>query len=90
MKRIELRYVAATYPITSRLSEIYETDATTLRDVIGELDERYGGFDEMFIEPDSGRLTLNTMIYYGERNAVPKGVLDADLPVADGAVITFW
>jgi hypothetical protein len=90
MKQLELRYVAAVYPITSTLSEHYDTSAGTMRDLIGELDERYGGFREMFLEPETGNLTLNTMIYYGERGSVPRGVLDADLPVADGATITFW
>lgn len=90
MKQLELRYVAAVYPITGILSESCATRAETMRELIGELDERYGGFAEMFLEPETGNLTLNTMIYYGERGAVPRGVLDADLPLGDGATITFW
>ena len=90
MKKLELRYVAAVYPITSKVSEQFETDADTMRDLIGSLDDRYGGFTEMFINSQTGRLTLNTMIYYGEEGKVPKGVLDADQPISDGATITFW
>lgn len=90
MKSVELRYVAAVYPITSKLSERYNTSVETLRELIVELDDIYGGFVEMFLEPQSGKLTLNTMIYYGEKDAVPRGVLDADQPIVDGATITFW
>ena len=89
MKELELRYVAATYPITCRLSERYRCTADTLRQLIMELDNRYGGFAEMFLEPGGG-LTLNTMIYYGEQGGVPKAVLDADQAIADQATVTFW
>jgi molybdopterin converting factor small subunit len=90
MKKLELRYVAAVYPITSKLSEQFETDAQTLRQLIHELDEKYGGFAEMFLDPQTGGLTLNTMIYYGAKGSVPRGVLDADQPIEDQATVTFW
>ena len=90
MKNLDLRYVAAVYPITSKMSEPYETDAETMRDLIHSLDERYGGFTEMFISSETNRLSLNTMIYYGDEGKVPVGVLDIDQPISDGATITFW
>lgn len=90
MKKLSLRYVAAAYPITNQLMEEYETEAGTLRELIEELDGRYGGFCEMFIDPGSGKLTLNTMIYYGEEGKVPVAVLDVDQGISHGARITFW
>ncbi|MBN1944727.1 MAG: MoaD/ThiS family protein [Bradymonadales bacterium] len=90
MKKLFLRYVAAAYPITNQLMEECETDATTLRELIEELDGRYGGFCEMFVDAGSGKLTLNTMIYYGEEGKVPVAVLDIDQRISDGARITFW
>lgn len=90
MKRLELRYVAAVYPITSTLSEQYDTSANTVRELITELNERYGGFSEMFLDLKTDGLTLNTMIYYGEEGSVPKGVLDADQEISGGATLTFW
>ena len=90
MKKLQLRYVAAVYPITSKLDEELDTDAGTLRDLIVELDSIYGGFSEMFINKQSGKMNLNTMIYYGEEGKVPLAVLDIDQPVSDGARITFW
>jgi|GEM_PF-1702419 len=90
MKRLHLRYVAVAYPITGKLNEDYETSVTTLRELIKELDERYGGFLEMFINHETGKLNFNTMIYYGEQGKVPVAVLDIEQPVSDGARITFW
>ena len=90
MKNLELRYVAAVYPITSKMSERYETDVETMRELIHSLDERYGGFTEMFINSETDKLNLNTMIYYGDEGKVPVGVLNIDLPISDGATITFW
>jgi len=49
MKKLQLRYVAVTYPITGKLNEEVETSARTLRELIAELDCKYGGFLEMFI-----------------------------------------
>ena len=73
MKKLELRYVAAVYPITNKLNEDYQTTASTMRELINELDDKYGGFSEMFLDSESGGLTLNTMIYYGEKGVGPKG-----------------
>lgn len=78
------------YPITGILEESYETESTTLRSLIDELDQRYGGFNEMFINPETGRMNINTMIYYGEEGKVPVAVLDIDQEVAAGAKILFW
>jgi molybdopterin converting factor small subunit len=90
MKQLRLRYVAPVYPITGKLMEEYQTEKNTLRELIQELDEKYGGFVQMFIEPQTGRLTLNTMIYYGEEGKVPVSVLELDQEISDGARITFW
>jgi hypothetical protein len=90
VKKLSLRYVAAAYPITNQLMEQYETEANTVRELIEELDGRYGGFCEMFIDPGSGKLTLNTMIYYGEEGKVPVAVLDIDQCISSGARVTFW
>lgn len=90
MKALQLRYVAATYPITSKLDEEFKTTASSIRELIKELDDVYGGFLEMFINEESGKLNLNTMIYYGEKGKVPVAVLDIDQAITDGARITFW
>jgi hypothetical protein len=55
-----------------------------------DLDERYGGFTEMFINKTTGRLNLNTMIYYREIHKSSITVLDIGQPVNEGAKITFW
>lgn len=87
---IDIRYVAAVYPITGKTDEMYRTTASTVRELIADLDSRYGGFQEMFIDETTGQLTLNTMIYYGAPGDVPIGVLNVDIAIVDGARITFW
>ena len=90
MKKLHLRYVAAVYPITCKLEEEFETTVSTLKELIHELDNVYGGFSEMFINKKSGKLNLNTMIYYGADGKVPIAVLDVDQQISEGARITFW
>jgi hypothetical protein len=90
MKELHLRYVAVVLPITGRLNEEYVTSAATLKELILELDEKYGGFEEMFINSETGKQNLNTLIYYGDKGKIPIAVLDIDQPVLTGAKITFW
>lgn len=90
MKKVELRYVAAVVPITGIVTEDLQTNADTLRELLGELDVKYGGFVEMFINTRTGQLNLNVMIYYGDEGKPPFAVIDLDQPVKDGARITFW
>ena len=89
-KKLNLRYVAATYPITGIMDEEFRSEAATIRELLEELDAKYGGFMEMFINQTTGGLNLNTMIYYGEKEKVPVAVLNIEEPVSDGARITFW
>jgi len=90
MKELELRYVAHVTTITGKVKEIYRTRAATLRGLLDELDARYGGFHEAFVDPQTGQLRLNAMIYYRGRGEVPAAVIDLDQPVGDGAAVTFW
>ena len=90
MKKLQLRYVGHVTPITGILDENCEVDAATMRELIGELDRKYGGFHEMFLNAKTGELNLNAMIYYGEPSKVPIPVIDMDQPIQDGATVTFW
>ena len=90
MKQLNLRYVAAAYPITKKMSEEYTTEADTLLELIEELDGIYEGFYSMFYDSETDKLRLNTMIYYGEKEKVPVAVLNIRQDISDGANITFW
>ena len=90
MKKLQLRYVACVYPITGIMEEECDSGASTLRELLEELDERYGGFRDLFINTESGRLNLNTMIYYGEEGKIPFAVINLDQPIEDGAKVMFW
>lgn len=90
MKELHLRYAGPVVPITGILDEYYKTQATTLGDLLRELDTKYEGFKEFFVGRKTGRLNFNAMIYYGGPGKVPATVIDLDQPVEDHANITFW
>jgi hypothetical protein len=89
-KTLELRYVAHVSALTGTLVERYETAAGSLRELIDELETRYPGFQEIFIEPVSGRLSLQAMIYSLEEGKLPASVTDLDQPVGAGGAVVFW
>lgn len=90
MKQLELRYVAHVTTLTDCLLENYQTTASSLRELVAELDGVYPGFREMFENPETRTLSLNAMIYYGAPDQVPISVIDLDQRIDGGATITFW
>jgi hypothetical protein len=88
---LELRYVAHVTMLThNTLKETWETNTTTIRDLVDELDLCYHGFKKTFVENESGQLRMNAMIYYNRPGDVPISVIDLDLVLSDQGVITFW
>jgi molybdopterin converting factor small subunit len=90
MNEIELHYVAHITSLTGSMMETLLTKAGTLRELIDELDARYPGFREVFIDEKTQQLKLNAMIYYGDERQLPAAVIDLDQPVRDKATLTFW
>lgn len=90
MKALELRYVAHVTTLTRCLVEQYRTEVGSLRELVDELDGRYRGFEALFVSPQTGQLTLNTMIYYSDLGEIPISAIDLDQPIRDGGTITFW
>ena len=90
MSRLELRYVAHITTLTGRLVEMTQAEAGTLRELIAELDGRYPGFGSTFVDPQTGRLRFNVMIYYKEEGCDPITLTDIAHPIRDGSTVTFW
>jgi hypothetical protein len=90
VKRLELRYVAHVTALTHCLLESHQTTVSSIREWVGELEGRYQGFREMFVNPRTETLNLNAMIYYGAPGEVPVSVIDLDHPIGDGGTVTFW
>jgi hypothetical protein len=90
MRQLELRYVAHVTTLTNRLLEGHQTTASSIRELVAELDGEYPGFWEMFVSPGTGTLNLNAMIYYGAPGEIPISVIDLDHPIGDGGTVTFW
>jgi hypothetical protein len=90
MKQLELRYVAHVTTLTHCLLEGHQTMASSLRELVAELDGTYPGFQEMFVNPKTETMNLNAMIYYGAPGEVPISVINLDHPIGDGGTVTFW
>jgi hypothetical protein len=89
-KELELRYVAHVTVLTSTLLERHQTTASSIRELVVELDTRYDGFYALFVDREVESLRLNAMIYYSDPGEIPISVIDLDHPIRDGATITFW
>lgn len=87
---LELRYVAHVTALTGVLLEHHQTAASSLRQLVEELDGKYPGFRVLFVNADRGTLNLNAMIYYSDPGEVPISVIDLDQPIQDGGTVTFW
>jgi len=90
MIEMELRYVAHVTTLTGKVRERYSTLAGTLRGLVNELEVKYYGFRQLFIDGETGGLKLNAMIYYRDEGQTPESIIDLDHPVKDGATVTFW
>jgi hypothetical protein len=91
MLTLELRYIAHVAMLTGNtLKEPWQTEATTIRELITDLDVHYGGFNLMFIDPETGQINLNAMIYYNKEGEVPITVIELDHPLSNNGIVTFW
>jgi hypothetical protein len=89
-KELELRYVAHVTTLTSTLVESHQTTASSIRELVAELDTRYDGFQALFVDSEGESLKLNAMIYYSDAGEIPVSVINLDHPIRDGATVTFW
>jgi len=90
MIELELRYVAHITTLTTKVKERYSTLSGTLRNLIDELEVKYCGFRQVFVDSETGRLKLNAMIYYSDAGQTPEAIIDLDHPIKDGAKVIFW
>jgi molybdopterin converting factor small subunit len=90
VRQLDLRYIAHVTMVTGTLEENYQTDASTIRELLDRLDARYSGFRALFVNPETGQMNLNAMIYYSDVGEVPVSVIDLDHAINDGGTVTFW
>ncbi|MBP1711962.1 MAG: hypothetical protein H6Q42_165 [Deltaproteobacteria bacterium] len=90
MIRLKLRYLAHVSMVTGILQEIYETQASSLKPLLAELDQRYQGFKNMFVSSEGGELNLNAMIFYQPPGKNPTPAIDLNSPLEHNATLTFW
>jgi molybdopterin converting factor small subunit len=90
MVRLELKYLAHISMVTGLLEEAYESNAVTFRELLDELEERFSGFREIFLDPDSSQIKISAMIQVKPEGKNPFPVIDLDQPIPDGSIVTFW
>lgn len=90
MIRLKLRYLAHVSMVTGILQEFHETQATSLKTLLDELNQRYHGFQDLFIHSEGGGVNLNAMIFYQPLGKLPAPMIDLNSPLQDGATLTFW
>jgi hypothetical protein len=90
MTELELRYVAHITTLTNKVKESYAPSSRTLRGLVDELDVKYKGFRQVFVDSGTGGLKLNAMIYYSDPGQTPVSIIDLDHPIKDGAKVIFW
>jgi len=90
VRQLDLRYIAHVTMVTGTLEESYQTDVSTVRELLDGLDARYSGFRDIFVNPETGQMNLNAMIYYSDVGEVPVSIIDLDHAINDGGTVTFW
>jgi hypothetical protein len=90
MIRLKLRYLAHVSMVTGTLQEFHETQSSSLRALLAELDQRYQGFQNLFVSPDGLGLNLNAMIFHQPPGKLPGPALDLNTPLENDATLTFW
>jgi hypothetical protein len=90
MIRLKLRYLAHVSMVTGILQEFHETQSTSLKALLGELDQRYRGFQDLFVSSEGKGLNLNAMIFYQSPGKLPAPAIDLNFTLENGATLTFW
>ena len=90
MIHLDLRYVGHISAVTGLLKEEYSTNASTLIELIEELETRHQNFKGVFVTGETGKMKLNAMIYYGTEGGIPLPIIDPYHPIQDKAILTFW
>jgi molybdopterin converting factor small subunit len=90
MPIVHLNYLSHIIVVTGKSRETIDTTGQTIYDLISELNEKYPGIKNIFVEPESGILNVRTMIHL-ERSRQPLiVVMDLSFKIEDGDIIYLW
>ena len=90
MLRITCNYGLYFSELARKFQEAVELKGNLLEDLVYFLDERYCGFKNELIHPDTGELLTRSsvLIQRGEENTIPLKSLNSEL--RDGDILTFF
>lgn len=90
MANLYIKYGGHISFITGKLKESVELRGKTVDALLSELDEKYPGLKEIFIDPETGILNLRTNIYLRRSGEPTIGLLDREFELSDGDTLMLW
>ena len=90
MPKITIVYGLHFNEMSGQYQEDLEFEGAALTDLIGVLEEKYGGFNEELVDPDKGglRTTNQILLQREEAKTMPLFTLNAE--IRDGDILTFF
>lgn len=90
MVNLYVKYAGHISFITGRLKEAVALRGKNVDDLLSELDEKYPGLKEIFIDPETRILNLRTNIYLRRSGLAAIGLLDREFELSDGDTLMLW
>lgn len=90
MPKITIIYGLHFNEMSGEYHEDLEFEGGALKDLLRALDEKYGGFTEELVDPESGalRTTNGILVQRAEAKTMPLFTLDSE--IQDGDTLTFY
>lgn len=85
-----VKYAGHISVVTGKLKEVIEMKGETVYDLLRELDRKYPGFQDIFINPEDGILNLRTAISLQRSGECASQILDPKFKLKGGDNIMLW
>ena len=90
MPKITIVYGLHFNEMAGQYQENLEFKGGTLADLIGVLEEKYGGFNEELVDPEKGGLKTTNQILLQREEAKTMPLFTLDAEIRDGDTLTFF
>ena len=90
MPKITIVYGLHFNEMAGQYQEDLEFEGAALKDLIGVLEEKYGGFDEELVDPEKGGLKTTNQILLQREEAKTTPLFTLDAEIHDGDTLTFF
>ena len=90
MPKITIVYGLHFNEMAGQYQESLEFEGASLTDLIGVLEEKYGGFNEELVDPEKGGLKTTNQILLQRKDAKTMPLFTLDAEIRDGDTLTFF